>query len=216
MRALVAVFTIAALGFGLGPFAYRQGMAYLNGTANVSGYDEHVFGEVASEIAGRKVGVSCRDWTAWHLASWQYADGTLKGVVEFQNGKPADTALLAPDVCRTLASLQNGTKLPSLECAQIALAFCGRSVNQLALAVVALAHESYHLKGVVDEATTQCYGLQTTAFVATRLGAPPLYARKLSQYAFLRWEVPDQGPYHSPLCAHGGSLDLHRPDFAWP
>jgi len=216
MRVLVATFTIAALGFGLGPIAYRQGMSYLNGTAGVSGYDEHVFGEVASAIAGRAVSVSCRDWTAWHLASWQYADGTLKGVVEFHDGKPGDTTLLAPEVCRTLASLSNGGKLPSLECAGIAVAFCGHAVNQLALAVVALAHESYHLRGVTDEATTQCYGLQTTAFVATRLGAPPGYARKLSQYAFVRWETPDQGPYYTPFCVRGGRLDLHRQDFVWP
>jgi hypothetical protein len=216
MRVLVASFAIAAVGFGLGPIVFRQGMSYLNGTASVSGYDEHVFGEVASAIAGRKVAVSCRDWTAWHLASWQYADGALKGVVTFENGKPAGKALLAPDVCRSLASLSNGAKLPSLRCAQIAVAFCGPAVNRLALAVVALAHESYHLRGVVDEATTQCYGLQTTAFVATRLGAPPGYARRLSQYAFLRWETPDQGAYYSPFCVRGSSLDLHRADFTWP
>jgi hypothetical protein len=216
MRAFVGVMAVAALGFGAGPFAYRTAMSYLNGTASVSGYDEHVFGEVASAIAHRPVHVACRDWTAWHLAAWQFADGALKGYVEFRNGKPTDRALLAPEVCRTLAGLSGGARLPSLECAKIAVSFCGTAVNRLALAVTALAHESYHLAGNIDEATTQCYGLQTTTFVAVRLGAPPAYARELGTYALARWMTPDQGPYYTPLCHRGGPLDLHRADFTWP
>ena len=43
---------------------------------------------------------------------------------------------------------------------------CGYKEFQLAWAIHTLAHESFHLRGISVESTTECYAMQTTAAVA--------------------------------------------------
>ena len=87
---------------------------------------------------------------------------------------------------------------------------------QLAWATSALAHESFHLRGVRDEAAAECYGLQATALAAERLGAPPAYAERLGTYTFWNVRPPVDYGYFSPECRDGGALDLHPSSDAWP
>jgi hypothetical protein len=63
-----------------------------------------------------------------------------------------------------------------------------------------LAHESYHLAGIRNEARTECAALRAIGFVAHSLGAPPEQARALSAYSFA--ELPRRMPaeYNSPAC----------------
>jgi hypothetical protein len=79
-----------------------------------------------------------------------------------------------------------------------------------------LAHESYHLAGVRNEAQTECYALQAIDFVARRLGAPPDQARALATLAFD--QLPGRMPpeYSSPDCRNGGRLDLLPNNPVWP
>jgi hypothetical protein len=67
----------------------------------------------------------------------------------------------------------------------------------------------------MDEATAECYALQTMPYVAQRLGASPQQIRTWVAYSFARYPtLPDE--YVSPDCVPGGSLDLHSPSSIWP
>ena len=90
-------------------------------------------------------------------------------------------------------------------------------MQTLAWAIGTVAHESVHLRGILDEALTECYAMQYLAFAAQRLGATPQQARNL---ALLHWETspakkPDQ--YQVPAgCEDGGKLDVRPADPVWP
>ena len=140
----------------------------------------------------------------------------LLGLVLFYGDGPGDEALLAPQVCATLHELWTTRRTPSLDCTALGGGQCGREVIELAWAASALAHESYHLRGVRDEAAAECYGLQSTALAAERIGAPPADAQRLEDYTFWNVRPPVDGGYFSPECRDGRALDLDRASPAWP
>jgi hypothetical protein len=163
-------------------------------------------GGVARAISGRDdVVVRCGDT----------GDPRILGTVSFYDGAPGNEAILAPSVCATLGTLRAGA-LPSLACTSLGAGQCPDAVVQLAWATSALAHESYHLAGIRDEAAAECYGLQSTALAAERLGAPPAYAARLGDYTFWNVRPPVDGGYFSSECRQGGGLDLHPDTPAWP
>ena len=94
---------------------------------------------------------------------------------------------------------------------------CGEDVQRLAWAVGTLAHEAFHLRGIVDEALTECYAMQSLARTAEALGATPGQARGM---AVLHWETsPGQkGDRYQvpPGCADGGEHDIRKADPVWP
>jgi hypothetical protein len=161
---------------------------------------------VAQEISGRR-GVSARCGTT--------ADPSILGSVTFYGAKPGREALLAPSVCSTLRGLWAGRR-PSLACTELGQGQCGQDVLELAWAASALAHESYHLGAVRNEAAAECYGLQSTALVARRLHAPAAYAQRLATYTFWNVRPPVDYGYFSPECRDGGTLDLRPAVSAWP
>src|SRR5919202_6978413 len=153
---------------------------------------------VAQEISGRRdVSVRCG----------ATADPTILGSVTFYGARPGREALLAPVVCSTLRGLWTGRR-PSLACTELGHGQCGQDALELAWAASALAHESYHLGGVRNEAAAECYGLQSTAFVVRRLHAPPAYAQQLATYTFWNVRPPVDYGYFSPECRDNGTLDL--------
>ena len=79
------------------------------------------------------------------------------------------------------------------------------------MAVDVITHEAFHLRGIQDEARTECSSLQTMAATAQALGATPAQGAALArgQLAEAYPLMPDQ--YRSAECADGGELDL-RPD----
>jgi hypothetical protein len=154
---------------------------------------EHRLGAVASVIARRPVGVHCQSGTGALL------DVSAElGTVQFDaEGHPADHTDLRHQVCGWLAKLPGG------------------SVANAATAVEVLAHESYHLAGYMDEATAECYALQTMPYVAQRLGATQQQIRTWVAYSFARYpSMPEE--YVSPDCVPGGRLDLGSPSSIWP
>jgi hypothetical protein len=162
---------------------------------------------VAREISGRQdVYVRCG----------RTADPAILGTVAFYGDSPGREALLAPPVCSTLRELWERQGRPSLACTELGHGQCGADVIRLAWAASALAHESHHLRGVRDEAAAECYGLQSTALAAQRLGAPAAYAARLGAYTFWNVRPPVDGGYFSPDCRDGGPLDLHPASSAWP
>ena len=79
-------------------------------------------------------------------------------------------------------------------------------------AVEVLVHESFHLRGVKNEAETESYALQFVTRVARRLGVTPADARRM--YAVAMRLYPRKPPeYRSTGCRPGGTLDLHG---GWP
>jgi hypothetical protein len=176
------------------------GALALAGWGGFRHYEQHVdqqrFGSIATALAGRHVSVHC-----------QGAVGALvdvsdrSGSVEFDaEGHPAGSTNLARSTCKALSRIAHGRRQ------RLAVA---------AGAVETLAHESYHLAGVRDEAVTECYGLQGMTFVARRLGATPGQARAYVTYAWARYPgLPFD--YQTADCTDGGRLDLHPETGAWP
>ena len=77
------------------------------------------------------------------------------------------------------------------------------------MAVDVLAHESWHLRGIIDEAETECRSLQTMAWTAQQLGATPEQGARAGARA-VRGRLPRHArPLPRPArCADGGALDL--------
>jgi hypothetical protein len=154
---------------------------------------ERRLGDISSFVAGRSVQVRCEDFSI----------GTPVepgGVVQFNGVIPAEYARIRPDVCSALVHFTRAPDTVSPTFAQ---------------ALTVLAHESYHLHGVRNEALTQCYAMQAVPRVAHALGAPAPQARLL---AVLEYELgyPKMPPtYQSADCRPNGPLDQH-PGGGWP
>jgi hypothetical protein len=161
---------------------------------------------IAGELAGRDVHVRCEGVTGEIVG----VDGQ-SGRTMFVNGRPADETILMEGICERLHRYSQLTKT-GVDC----LLPCDGSAIETAWSLNALAHESYHLAGIRNEARTECYALQAVDFVVRRLGATAQQARQLATFAFA--ELPPEMPaeYTSPECRNGGRFDL-RPDSAlWP
>ena len=168
---------------------------------------------IASEIAGRPVGVRCPGWWGRLLSP---GDTNAGRVTVDAEGRISDHTDLRAVTCAELGALVGGDRTDQLACAERSTS-CGDDVQQLAWAVGTLSHEAIHLRGILDEALTECYGMQHLALAAQRLGATPQQAHNL---ALLHWETsPEQKPsqYQVPgECRDGGQLDARPADPVWP
>ncbi len=164
---------------------------------------------VASEIALRDVDVSCPGfWTRLveitPNAGWVNFD---------EHGRPADETSLSAATCRGLERVWRG-KERSFRC--LLAGGCDRRTLAAVSGIVTLAHESWHLRGVVDEARTQCYAVQTTEAVALALGVRAGDAQLIAARVALDDARAPRGEYHSPACHPGGPYDLHPEAADWP
>jgi hypothetical protein len=167
---------------------------------------------VASQIAGRPVGVRCPG-PLGRLFGWDIVEGS---VAFSADGRPADETKLRKLSCAELDALAEGGRARELACTERARILCGGRGSELAMAVDVLSHESWHMHGVRDEAETECRSLQTMAFTAQRLGAsePQGRALALGQY---RETYPQMGEsYRSATCRDGGQGDLRPHDARFP
>jgi hypothetical protein len=171
--------------------------------------NEHRLALVASEVALRDVDVSCPGfWTRLVEIT------PNSGWVGFdENGRPSDEANLSAATCSSLEKVWRGGQR-SFRC--VLTGGCDEGTTGAMEGIVTLAHESWHLRGIADEARTQCYAIQSVERVARGLGVPALDARLLA----VRVAVDDArmpvGEYHSAQCRPGGAYDL-RPDTPdWP
>jgi len=129
---------------------------------------------IATTIAGREVRVRCPG-VVGRVLSWD----TVEGSVRFDAaGQPADETRLREFTCAELDALAEGRRASALACADAA---CADAANGVALAVDVLAHESWHLAGVIDESQTECKAVQSLAWTAQRLGATPEQGRELER-----------------------------------
>ena len=184
---LLAIVLVLVLAGGGGALAFRAHEGRIR--------EQHRLAPVASTIAGRSVGVRCPNL----LKKLTHVGGELGSVQFDASGRPADHTDLAPETCKALAGFDGLRWDPAI-----------------AEAVHTLAHESFHLRGIRDEATADCYALQTDAYVAERLGAPPADARALARWYLVSAYPYKPEEYHSSECRNGGALDLQPANAAWP
>ena len=171
--------------------------------------NENRLAVVASEVALRDVGVSCPGFFARLVEITPNA-----GWVEFdEHGLPADETSLSAGTCRSLERVWRG-KLGSFGC--LLEGGCDGETLAAVSGIVTLAHESWHLRGITNEAQTQCYAVQTTETVALGLGIGPLDARTIATRVALDGARAPAGEYHSAECRPGGPWDLRPETGDWP
>jgi hypothetical protein len=158
---------------------------------------------VASDLAGRKIGVRCPSF----LSSLVDTRGEA-GEVRFDaDGRPANHTDLSPQTCKALR------RLDQIDFGCIDRRDCGFPQFDAAWAAHTLAHEAFHLRGFQDEGVAECYAMQNTAFVAERLGVAGPQAEKLQAWIYARGYPNEPQEYRSARCYNGGPLDL-RPNVA--
>jgi hypothetical protein len=131
------------------------------------------------------------------------------------DGSPPDKATLKRDTCRDLKRFASVHTAPSFDCVR-RTAPCDYEIGRIASAVRVLAHEAWHLRGVTNEAETECYALQTTAFTAQRLGASAEDARAVEFWNTRHVYRSLPSEYQTGECRAGGGFDLRRGTTEWP
>jgi hypothetical protein len=192
-RFLVGLGVVGGLAFVLWFVESRTGWDSL--AADTRAEAAARFSDEASRVAGKRVTIRC-DESGEYVGAVQHADGvaTVGGTL----------AYLTPERCLDLYKL----------------AFDGEvTASKTGRAVAVLAHESWHLRGVRDEGTTECYALQTGVEIGRRLGLSEDRARQLMRQQLTENQLRRQGSLEylvPPECRDGGSLDLHPESSAFP
>jgi hypothetical protein len=171
----------------------RTGWSSLSGEERAAAVER--FSAEASRIAGKPVAIRC-DEARDYVGAIQHADGvaTVGG----------DLAILTPEICHDLQRL----------------AFDGDVTgSRTGRALAVLAHESWHLRGVEDESTTECYALQSGVALGRRMGldestAAQLMRQQLTENALRGAESIEYRL--TPECRDGGRLDLREDDGRFP
>lgn len=171
--------------------------------------NERRLAAVAAEIALRDVDVSCPGFWSRLVEVTPNA-----GWVDFdEHGRPADETSFSAATCEGLERVWRGDQR-SFRC--LLDGGCEPETLAAVSGIVTLAHESWHLRGIVDEARTQCYAVQTTEAVAVELGVPPEEARVIGARVALDDARAPRGEYRSPACRPGGAYDLRPETPDWP
>jgi hypothetical protein len=145
------------------------------------------FSREASTIAGKPVTIRC-DESGNYVGAVQHADGVA------QVG--GTLAYLTPDRCLALYRLAFEGKVDS---------------SRTGLAITVLAHEAWHLRGVADEGTTECYALQSGVELGERLGLSEKTAERMMRAQRVESTLRGrQNPVYAlpSACRDGGTLDL--------
>jgi hypothetical protein len=174
--------------------------------------NEERLSAIASQIAGREVRVSCPG-PIGRLFGWDIVEGSVRFGAD---GKPYDETKIRKQSCAELDALAEGRRREELECTARARIPCGPHGPETVMAVDVLAHESWHLHGVMDEGVTECRSLQTMAWTAQQLGATAEQGRALAQ---AQYDGPYQQmgeAYRDGRCQDGGELDLRPDDEQFP
>ena len=200
-RRRVRVPLLFVLLVGIGMFAYAYRVDSEAGWPSVPAAEraraERRYTAEASRIAGRPVTVRCDESYAFTGV------GSDAAGVAFI---PRALAFLQPGICRSLYRVAFEKRIGARDDA--------------AFALTVLAHEATHLRGIRDEAATECYALQEGVTLGERLGLDAETARALMR-AQLDRDLSDESiarlDYRLPPgCRNGGSLDLRPDDPTFP
>ncbi len=190
---------VLVVGLGLFAYAYRvdRDAGWPSVPATERARTERRFTAEAARIAGREVTVRCDDGYAFTGV------GSDAAGVAFI---PRSLAYLDPGICRSLYRVTFEDRLG------------GR--DDAAFAITVLAHEATHLRGVRDEAETECFALQEGVTLGQRLGLDIDTARDLMRSQLDR-DLSDASVQRvdyrlPPGCRDGGALDLRPADPRFP
>jgi hypothetical protein len=139
--------------------------------------NQHRLEAIASSIAGRAVHVRCPGPVGRVFGGWDTVEGSVRFDADLA---PSDETKLRKATCAELDALAERRRGPELACVERGLD-CGPGARALANAVDVLTHESFHLKGVLDEGVTECNSLRHMASTAQRLGATEAQAQGLTR-----------------------------------
>jgi hypothetical protein len=153
------------------------------------------FSAEASVVAGKEVSVYC-DESRDYVGAVQHADGvaTVGG----------DRAYLTPERCYDLYRLAFEDEV---------------TWSRTARALAVLAHEAWHLRGVGDEGTAECYALQSGVELGRRLGLSQGTAERMMRQQLAENALRGAGTVEylvSPECRNGGRLDLDASRTSFP
>jgi hypothetical protein len=174
--------------------------------------NERRLSAIASEIAGRDVKVQCPG-PVGRLFGWDIVEGSVRFDAD---GTPHDETKLRKLSCDELDALAEGERGKELSCIERTNLACGRNGRETVMAVDVLAHESWHLRGVMDEGETECRSLQTMALTAQRLGATPEQGAAMARAQFEGGYLELPARYQRADCADGGPLDMRPGDPRFP
>ena len=198
-QARIPAILMLVVAIALFAYAYRidreAGWSSLSGTEQARA--EKRFTVEAARIAGKDVRVFCDD------AYTFTGVGSDAAGVAFISRR---IAYLEPTICRSLYRLAFEGKLGPRD--------------EAAFAITVLAHEATHLRGIRNEAETECYALQEGVALGERLGLDPETARTLMEaqrardlsdtsVARLDYRLPEE-------CRNGGELDLRPSNSEFP
>jgi hypothetical protein len=174
--------------------------------------NERRLSAIASQIAGRDVQVQCPG-PIGRIFGWDIVEGSVRFDAD---GTPYDETKLRRLSCDELDALAEGERGKELECIARTQIACGRNGPETVMAVDVLAHEAWHLRGLMDEAETECRSLQTMAWTAQQLGATAEqgHAMARAQYDGGYRDMPVR--YQRGDCVDGGPLDLRPDDARFP
>ena len=169
---------------------------------------EHRLQPVASEIAGREISVDCQSFLG-SLVDVQ----SREGEVHFDAaGVPEPRIFLTRSTCKRLQKFTGHGRHHEVDClaavewhAADPLPFSSQCYAEAAdtiYAVLVLAHESYHARGVMDEAAANCDAIQTMAWTAHELGTDEAEAELLARA--MEALEPKQDPPYSTSSATPG------------
>jgi hypothetical protein len=185
-RFAVGIGLIAALALTFWVVESRTGWNGLDADARAAATAR--FSAEASRVADKPVTIRC-DEGGDYVGAVQHADG-----VAVVGG---DLAYLTPERCLDLYRLAFEGEVRS---------------NQTGRALAVLAHEAWHLRGIADEGTTECYALQLGVEIGRRLGLSADSARDLMRRQLVENELRGRAsPEYRipPECRDGGRLDLN-------
>jgi hypothetical protein len=189
---LAGIGVIAVLGAVVW-IAGNRGWESLDGETRAEAAE--LFSNEASRIVGRPVTIRCDE------------SGAFVGAVQHSDGVAAiggRLAYLTPERCHDLYRLAFEDDV---------------SFSQTARAIAVLAHEAWHLRGVRNEAVTECYALQSGVELGQRLGLSEKTARQMMRQQLAENALRARGSVEylvTPECRDGGRLDLDQGTSAFP
>ncbi len=182
---LLGLGMLAALAAVVWVAESRSGWSGLDRETRADAADR--FSAEASRIAGQRVSIRC-DESGDFVGAVQHADGDAE--------VGGQLAYLTPERCYDLYRLALEGEVAG---------------SQTARALAVLAHEAWHLRGVRDEGTTECYALQSGVEIGRRLGLSEATARQMMRQQLVENSLRRGAAteYLVPAeCRDGGELDL--------
>jgi hypothetical protein len=193
-RLAVSAVVLAFVGLAAWGISIRRGWDSLDGATQAR--VERALSRQATRIAGHHAEVHC-DTAGKHVGAVQEADGLAQvGGTE---------AWVTPSICFRLYRVLDHRD--------------SSLYGQTGRAIAVLAHESWHLHGVIGEGLANCYAFQSGVEVGTKLGLSTsrAYALMRSQLADNATDSAGSPAYVVPAgCRDGGPYDLHPHSSRFP